>query len=312
MKTIIIDANNAIWRVALKVPNLSYKGQSTQVVFGFLRLLKNLMDQFEPDVVICCWDWNYSKTRKKIYPEYKANRDHSTKEHSRVIDQIKIVQKILPFLNVVQLESPDVEADDLISIVCCEIEERKIVISSDRDMLQLVNEETSVWSPIKMIHYTHSNFHKLVGMTPRQWVEFRALTGDKGDNIPGVVKGFGEHSARELIIKYGNLERIFTSKVLKVLMNKGCRYALLCEDGTKENAYRNLKLIDLIEARKWEEHKKIPSLLEERLEARKGINRLEVRKQFSNYKFESLLNSFAGWIKPFENLDSYAKYKKVS
>jgi len=311
MKTLLIfDGHNSAWRLMKKLPMLTANKEPIQVVYGMLRLIRSALEQFEADMAIICWDSGRSATRLDLFPGYKAHRDHDSteekeEENKRLISQIKILKEMLHKLNIRQLSYPNSEADDLIGIACCHLTDmKKIVISSDTDMFQLIDEDTSVWSPIKFTHFTKENFKKEIGLSPQQHLEVKALAGDRSDGIPGVAEGFGIITATELIKQYGNIENLFKSSVEKSVSKKGNRYALLYGEGVRENAYRNLHLMDLrIIADESKNAEEIRKLLDKNLGKKIKLDKMEVRTYFKEKKFESILNDFVRWIAPFENLD---------
>jgi DNA polymerase I len=304
MKTLIFDGHNSVWRLQKVLPSLTANGEPVQVVFGFMRLLRAALEHFEPNVAIVCFDSGFPEFRRKIYSGYKYGRQHDPKEMSELSLQLKTIKGILPYINVVHLAYPNVEADDLVAVSCNEMSGHKIIVSSDRDMLHLVDEDVSVWSPIKGLLYDNSSFRRLVGMSPRQWLEFRVLTGDSGDKIPGVAKGFGEETAKELITKYGSIENLFTSKIEKKVSSKGNRYALLYSDGAADAVNRNLSLMDLHLSAKRESAPKIAKILAKKLARRKPVDRVGLRAIFEERKFKTLTQDFARWVRPFEDLDT--------
>jgi DNA polymerase-1 len=307
-KILILDANNACWRIIKVVPVLTANGKPIQVVYAFLRLLRSCIEQFEPDVALVCWDSGRSAYRKKIYPNYKSNRTHDKdKEHEEeyksFLMQANTLKTVLSHLNVKQAEYPDSEADDLIGVACSTLEGKKIIVSSDMDMLQLVNQDTQVWSPIKGELYRIETFKKKMGLSPEAYLEMRALIGDTTDNIPGVAKGFGEATARELLDKYGGLDKLFSPIVEKRVSNKGNRYALLYSEGAKETAFRNLILMDLKVAAVHCGSEVVKMVLQH-VKARSKVDRAKVKLYFQEQKFVSLLSDFGRWITAFESLDS--------
>lgn len=312
-KILILDANNACWRLIKVVPVLTANGKPIQVVYGFLRLLRGCIEQFEPDVALVCWDSGRSVYRKKIYPEYKGNRDHESdlehaKEFKSFLSQADSIKTLLKYLNVAQADYPDSEADDLIAVACGSLSGRKIIVSSDMDMLQLVDENTQVWSPIKSRLYRIETFKGIqeregkIPLSPDAYLQMRALIGDGTDNISGVAKGFGETTARELLGKYGSLDKLFSPAVEKRVSQKGNRYALLYGEGAKERAFRNLCLMDLRVAAI---HcgKAAVEAVEQSVKNRTKVDRAKVKQYFQEQKFKSLLAEFGRWITAFESLD---------
>lgn len=321
MKTLVFDGNNAAWRLMKKLPQLTSRGEQVQVVYGFLRLVRSMLEQFQPDAALVCWDSGRSKERMQLYPEYKANRDHDSsadlrREMGSVNKQIHRLKEILPKLNVMQSFYPDTEADDLMGISTEALPGEKVIVSSDRDAYHLIDEQVSVWSPIKLEHYTHKNFAKKVivkesgqdvpaNITPQQWLEMRALTGDSGDNISGVARGFGEGSALELIRKFDSIEKLFTAPIEeKIHDTMASRYALIYSAGARERVYRNLLLMDLRLPIRRPRGPKIAELMKKGLGKRQRVDKLAVRAYFREHDFDSLTKDFVVWISPFTDLDS--------
>lgn len=308
-RILIIDAHNACWRLMKKLPILSTKGQPVQVIYGFLRLLRSVIEQFEPNAVLVCWDTGHSEFRKKTFPGYKAGRNHHASkelslEFGSVSSQMDEIKAILPLLNVGQLEYPGTEADDLIGFACDTLEGHKTVISSDMDMLQLVGGGVDVWSPLKTELFTALNFKKKMDLSPIQYLHLKALIGDKSDGIPGVARGFGEVTAKELIKKYGGIEILFQPALAARISKKGNRYALLYSEGTQETVYRNLLLMDLaVCAQHVPDSKTILKKLNAEIESKGSIDVAEIKKYFLDKSFVSLLTNFGLWIAPFETLD---------
>lgn len=309
-KILIVDGNNAAWRLIKRLPPLSVKGQDIQLVYGFVRLLRGVIQQFEPNVAIVAWDSGHSEFRKKTFKHYKGNRNHDgdeehKKEFESFVKQVGILNEILSKLNVATLNWPGTEADDLIGLACSEIQGRKIIVSADMDMLQLVKHDVEVWSPMKLEGYTERNFKsKSEGLNPRQYLEVKALIGDKSDNIPGVASGFGQATATELIKRYGSIENLFTTKVEKTVYNKGNRYKLLYSEGAREIAYRNLILMDLsVCGHAVKDKSEAVKTMKQLVRFRHKIDSPEVKRIFIERMFKSLLEDFGSWIKPFESLD---------
>lgn len=309
MKTLILDGNNCAWRMLHGLPILTAKGKPVQVIYGFYNLLSSVIKQFEPDKAMVCWDTGRSAYRMKIYPEYKGNRDHDSdhkkREQKRSVDrQVSILHETLKMLNVRSVDYPQTEADDLIGIATQCLRGETVVISSDKDMRQLVNDKTSVWSPFETTLFTQDNFYKKVGLTPRQWLEFRAITGEKTDNISGAARGFGEASAMELIQKYGSIKELFRSSVEKRVRNRGNRYALLYSEGAEERIKRNMKLMDLSLCCDREDGSKQKELIQSKHSKARSVNKIEVIQYFKEQKFQSIIERFGSWITPFMDLST--------
>lgn len=310
-KVLIHDAHNASWRSMKQLPVLTSGGKPTQVVYGVLKLLRASIEEFEPNAVIVCWDTGYSKFRKDIYSEYKGNRNHekdeeSAREYKSFCYQVGVLKKILPLLNVVQLYHKENEADDLIAIVVDSMPKyKKTVISTDRDMIQLVDGMTEVYSPHykKPQIYNVDNFNDVIGLSRKQYIELRAITGDSGDNIPGAAKGIGEVTAKKLLKQYGSLAGIWTNKK-EISKQKRCEPLFTSE--AKRAVHRNLLLMDLsIAGEANPDIEEIRKLLWMNWRGRDGVKRKTIKRFFIKHSFNSILAQFQQWMTPFESLDIY-------
>jgi len=308
MNTLIFDGNNAAWRLQKRLPELTAKGRPIQVVYGFLRLIRSALEKFEPTGALVVWDSGRPRIRQEIFPGYKHDRaerrahptEEQAQEYKSVSTQLQVIRKLLPKLGVAQVSFQDTEGDDLIAIAACHtLKGRKTIISSDRDMLQLVDEDIDVWSPIKAELYTRKNFFKKLDMSPAQYLEFRSIVGDKTDTLPGGAKGLGEETAKELISKYGSIKTLFLPKIQKKVEAKGNRYALLYGEGVKERIELNLRLMDLRRVRSNRVIERINTVTSE---AKTSFNKATVQKFCIEQAFTSLLRDFGRWILPFESL----------
>jgi len=309
MRTLIIDGHNAGWRLAKKMPMLTTNGRPVQVVYGLLTMVHGLLAQFTPDVAIMCWDTDHSAYRKKIFPDYKANRHHFKSEkdqraYNSTIAQMKEAEAILSQMNVAQLIFPKTEGDDLMAMVCQQTGGWRTIVSSDMDMFQLVGDGIDVWSPIKTLLYNRSNFRQREGLSPQQFLQLRAACGDVSDNIPGMARGVGEVTIRQLLAKYESVDRLFDPKIEKKVVQMGTRYASLYTDGSKQAYFRNLLLMDLsISSENHPEKEAVTKTVQEAIRRRVKIDLKAVKQMFIENSFQSLLRDFAKWVLPFENLD---------
>ena len=206
-RILILDGLNTFIRVFSAVPALNDDGDHIGGVTGFLRSIGSVIRQLKPTRVIICFDGKGgSKRRKKIYPDYKANRAVSTKfnryqEFASKADESESMKKqfgrLIEYLNclpVTMLAVDNIEADDSIAYIANEVfteDKHKVqIVSTDRDFLQLVNNRISVWSPIKKKLYTPSLMREEFGISSNNYLLYRTFIGDKSDNIPG-LKGVG-------------------------------------------------------------------------------------------------------------------------
>lgn len=218
---LIFDGNNLAHRV-LVIGGLETKeGLQTAVIFGFLNSLISVLKKFNTNRFIIVWDSKQSIKRKKIYPEYKANRnkerDEETEEMFRLFyKQMDFLRKLFKFLGVVSIRIDGMEADDIMSVLAGTLGKKfnTIIVSTDRDMLQCVDKHTDVFNAIKKKLFTLDSFEKDIGLPPDQYSFARAIVGDKGDNIEG-IKGIGDKTAFKMVAagRATSVQELF--KVLK-------------------------------------------------------------------------------------------------
>lgn len=214
-KLVVIDGKSVFYRGYYAMPDLSTKdGTPTGGVYGFAVMALEVIKKMNPDFV--CVAWDKSKTnirrRKKIYPDYKAGRKSPPADFYA---QIPILRRLLEAFNWPLYEIDDHEADDIMGTFAKQASRKgyeTLLISSDLDILQLINSSTKVCALKRGLTnteiYDEKHFVEKYNMQPSQFIDFKALRGDSSDNIPG-VKGIGEKTASELIIKYQNLESVY-------------------------------------------------------------------------------------------------------
>jgi len=211
---LLIDGNNLAHRCR-HVFSLSNRGKDVSVTYGFLRTLYSYLRKYEPQCVVVCWDGGIPKFRVAAVPEYKANRhkDDDPVEYEDFLRQMReLSDYALPMLGVVTVRKWGVEADDLIAAAArLSTFGDTMIVSSDKDLLQCCDRHVTVVRPstngkddkIYDVDTVEQEFD--VGF--EHYVEWRALQGDKSDNIPG-VPGIGEKTASKLFRQYGTLTGI--------------------------------------------------------------------------------------------------------
>ena len=212
-KFLIIDANSIIHRAYHALPPLTTKeGKLVNAVYGFASILFKALRDIKPDYIAVCFDLPGGTFRDEIYEEYKAGREEKPQEFH---DQFPIIKELLKNLNIKICEKEGFEADDLIGTLIKNnknADVRNIILSGDKDLLQLVGDNTVVLLVKKGVsdtqEYTNNNFKQLTQLTPSQWIDYKALRGDPSDNIPG-VKGIGEKTAISLLQKMKSLDNIY-------------------------------------------------------------------------------------------------------
>ncbi len=204
---VIVDGHALAYRSYFGVRDLSTsRGRPTNAVYGFTRtLLKILRDEERGDATVVAFDAPAPTFRHERFEAYKAGRAPTPPD---LPQQIAVVKRLLDLLGVPRIEVPGLEADDLIGTVARRGEELGYdvaIVTSDSDALQLVSEHVRVRSPDRPEPLGPAEVEERYGVRPEQWVDYRSLTGDASDNIPG-VKGVGPVAARRVLQRYGSLD----------------------------------------------------------------------------------------------------------
>lgn len=211
-KLVLIDANALIHRSFHALPPLTTKkGELVNAVYGFASVLLRVLKELKPDYIVATFDLPKPTFRHLEYKEYKATRPKTADE---LISQFPRAKEVLKAFDIPIFEKEGFEADDIIGTITKktgkDIED--IVVTGDLDTLQLVDENTKVFTLKKGITDTVIYDEKAVaeryGLKPEQLVDFKGLKGDPSDNIPG-VPGVGEKTAIELLKKFGNIENLY-------------------------------------------------------------------------------------------------------
>ncbi len=209
----LLDANALLHRAWHALPPLtSPEGQVVNAVYGTLMVVMKLLQEEHPDVFAACWDTKAPTFRHEAYTAYKAQREQQSDE---LYDQIPLVKEGLAFLGIPSLEKDGFEADDLLGTLAVRAAEagwEVVIVTGDRDALQLIRPGISVLSFKKGVSETilfdEQELLKQYGLSPQQFLEYKAIRGDPSDNIPG-IKGIGEKGATKLLQEFGNLKSIF-------------------------------------------------------------------------------------------------------
>jgi len=199
-RLMIVDALNMYFRAYIVDPSLSTNGQPLGGVKGFIKILQKLSRDLKPDLIAICWDGPGGSTkRRQIVKEYKEgrkpirlNRETDLSENEELENKVWQQTRLIEYLNqlpVPQFMFPEVEADDVIAYVTNSHHFKgwqKIIVSSDKDFLQLCDDETVLFRPIqKKVHNTN-NIVEEYGIHPTNFALARAIAGDKSDNLKGV------------------------------------------------------------------------------------------------------------------------------
>lgn len=241
---LLIDGNAIMHRAYHALPPFKTKaGIPTNAVYGFISILNKAILDFNPHYVIVSFDTPVPTFRKKMFKEYQSHRPKMENELSQ---QFPIIKEALDSAHVTHLEKEGYEADDVIGTISKKFHsngDRVLILSGDKDILQLANEKVFVVTPQlgfgKQVIYSIEEVKKRFGIEPRQIPDFKALMGDQSDNYKG-AKGIGPKTAAKLLLEYGSIKNIF--KNLKVIDRK---IQKMLEDH-KENVLISYKLATIL------------------------------------------------------------------
>src|SRR3989338_8000028 len=204
----LIDATAFCYRAFYALTGLTTSfGQPTNAIYGFLNMLNKILKSEKPDYLAVCFDVSRETFRTKKFAEYKIQRPPMPDGLS---SQIPIIKEIVAAYGIPIFQKQGFEADDIIATLTSKAKSRGLsitIISSDKDILQLVDEFTVVFSPYKDegVTYTSKKVLERYGVPAQKVTDIIALMGDQADNIPG-IPGIGEKTATELISSFGSLE----------------------------------------------------------------------------------------------------------
>ncbi len=215
MKLVILDGNSIVNRAFYGIRQLSAPdGTPTNGVYGFLAILRKLIDAEKPDSLCVAFDLKAPTFRHKRYDGYKAQRKGMPEE---LAVQIPILKEVLDEMGILRLELEGYEADDLLGTVGkrCEASGWDCrIVTGDKDSFQLISDATHVchvksrMGQTETKEYTPELFREEYGFEPVRIIDLKALMGDSSDNIPGVA-GVGEKTAMDLVQRYGTLQNIY-------------------------------------------------------------------------------------------------------
>ncbi|HET6158919.1 MAG TPA: DNA polymerase I [Dongiaceae bacterium] len=204
----LVDGSGYIFRAFHALPPLSRSdGVQVNAVLGFTNMLLKLLDETDADHIGVIFDAGRTSFRNEIYAQYKANRPEAPPE---LIPQFSLVRDATRACNVACVEMVGYEADDIIATYSCRAKEAGAdvtIVSSDKDLMQLVNDRVRMLDPIKNKPISYPEVQEKFGVTPDKVIDIQALAGDSTDNVPG-VPGIGIKTAAELINTYGSLEEL--------------------------------------------------------------------------------------------------------
>ena len=214
-KFVLIDGHSILNRAFYGVPIFTNsEGLHTNAVFGFLNIMFKIIDSKQPDYMAVAFDVHQPTFRHEMFKDYKGTRKPMMEE---LREQVPIIKELLQKMNITTVELPGYEADDVIGTLSKEGEKAGMevdVISGDRDLLQLASDHITICIPktkkgqTTVEEYNTEGVKELYKVTPKEFIDVKALMGDSSDNIPG-VPGIGEKGATAIISQFGSIENAY-------------------------------------------------------------------------------------------------------
>ena len=204
----LVDGSGYIFRAFHGLPPMTRPdGTPVNAVYGFTTMLMKLVEDTDADRIAVVFDVARTTFRNDIYADYKANRSDPPPE---LVPQFALIREAVRALNLQVAELPGYEADDVIATYArraAKIGAEVTIVSSDKDLMQLVDERISLFDPVKQRKIGEAEVIERFGVPPEKVVDVQALAGDSSDNVPG-VPGIGVKTAAQLIVEYGDLDTI--------------------------------------------------------------------------------------------------------
>lgn len=275
---LLVDASNIIHR-SFHISQERYEQDSNMQVLLFLRSLKSYVDMFKPTAVYCAWDAMLDTTQKSFRKQiaadtYKVNRDKS--KGAAVYEKSEEIRQLVEHLGLYNVYPYCLEADDVIAFLSKHLTGKKIIVSSDRDLLQLINSETNMYSLAKKIVVSPDNFEEFTGISRDAFLMFKCLVGDASDNIAKVTT---PSKAKKIAVGAVEMSKLLSNEQI-------------------EQYHHNNKMMNLHEA-----YNHQPNELVRMVEQVDSLQRKPDFDAFINMckelKLNSITDNSAGWRKTF-------------
>jgi len=318
-KALLIECNGLAWASYSMQALSTSDGKGVGAIFGTIRSIRSLIDRFDPDVVFTSFDVGKSKRRRELFPAYKAHRSDTSGMTEEEIAEAKayrdefhrqanIIPEFLAALGVPVLRVPDIESDDTIATLCHVFKQDYTVViaSNDKDFLQLVDTNVSVYNHVQHRHVDHKNFtemskeveKKAKGEIPLEsWLLYRAIVGDSSDNIPG-IEGVGPAKGRVFVEGCSTVDELI-EKMVEQQNQKKSKVVERIIAG-KESIELFHKLMDLKTIHT------VPEVADGVFEQLGSIScKYDEKKLFKmckEYEFDSICKEIGSWPSPFRRL----------
>jgi DNA polymerase-1 len=317
---LIVDSMNTFIRSFAMLQSMNPQGHHTGGLVGFLRSLGFLMRTIDPTRIICVFDGQASSSsRKNIDPEYKANRnikritnweifDDKDDEFQSMTMQMGRLVEYLQCLPLTLISIDKIEADDTISYLAQKFaanNKKVTIVSSDKDFLQVVDQNIEVYSPIKKKTYGKKEVQEEIGMIPENYLIMKALLGDNSDNLTG-IKGLGPKTlikefpglVKDPLFELSDIHKICTEK----LQTKKI-FAQILYDWEKVKT--NYDLMNLLEPRLGDYE--IVHILDKIKEPTPSLQAVTFLSMLESDQIEALNKNVEGWLEIFRPLSTYKK-----
>jgi DNA polymerase-1 len=236
----LIDGSSYIYRAYHAIaPLTNSKGVATNAVLGFVKMVQKLINEHGPKYLAIAFDSKGPVFRHDLYKEYKANRPPMPED---LREQLPYIKEFVRASNILMLEEAEVEADDILASIAVRYTKkgyRVVIVSGDKDLLQLVDDSVAMYDPMKNKVMDQAEVKKKYGVRPDQLLDFFALVGDSADNVPG-VPGVGPKTAEKLITDYGSLDGLYEQ--VDTLKKSKMKEKII---DNRQQAYLSRQLIDL-------------------------------------------------------------------
>jgi len=292
-RLVLIDGNNLAYRSFFThIKFFNSKGKHTGVIFGIMQsllFLRNKINIFSEQMVIV-WDHGKCTYRKNPYAKYKGGRTNyaeTVEEFKYFYPEIEETQSIINKMGIQQIKVKGVEADDLIGIISSKfrkIFDEIIIITCDKDFWQLIRDNVKVYDPMKKVFIDDKYIKKVLGISRKFYKDYKALVGDKSDNISG-INGIGPKRAMALINEHGNIKAMI--KAGKIQKDDIKKLKLFKKLVTIIKKFDNSLFDDAQKIKTKKRIKKIKHKIQNQL----LTNIKETRKKFIELEFKSLMNS---------------------
>lgn len=214
-KIVLIDGHSILNRAFFGLPDLTNaEGLHTNAIYGFLNIMFKILEEEKPEYLTVAFDVHAPTFRHEMYAEYKGTRKPMADE---LRQQVPVMKEVLKAMGIKVIEQAGLEADDLLGTIANRCESAGmdvVIISGDRDLLQLATDHTLIRIPktkrtgTEIENYYAADVKEKYQVTPKEFIDLKALMGDTSDNIPG-VPSIGEKTATKIIVEYGSIENAY-------------------------------------------------------------------------------------------------------